>query len=369
MRILLDFRTKRSYAPVIDLANELSKKFDVFLIPNRMSKPVGLNNNVVCCRSVDARDITFDVVFSTYSTLLAIAYLKKKLKLPIVNYMFIYMMMHDVLSTSFLALPNSYKVREILKFVALPLPKSLLMPDRLIVPNLIVEKELIKLGFPEDKMIILPWGLNITRYKPREFSLPYLDSLTNNNKDVIFYTGPLHPLRFSTQLLHTFSEVVKQNIDIHLLLLFREDLWHQRTYKELISFIRRLALEKNVSIMISPSRETYLSCVARATVVILPYFSSGIVEMPPFTLLECMALSKPVITSHGIATYGIIEDRINGFIIPKNPSSLAELIISLISDKRKAHHVGQKARMFVSEKYSLTDFSSKLSYVLESCCE
>ena len=82
MRILLDFRTKRSYAPVIDLVNDLSKKFDVFLIPNKRSKPVGVSNGVVCCQDVDVHAINPDVVFSTYSTLLAIAYLKAKLKLP-----------------------------------------------------------------------------------------------------------------------------------------------------------------------------------------------------------------------------------------------------------------------------------------------
>ena len=363
----MDFRTKRSYAPVIDLVNDLSKKFDVFLIPNKRSKPVGVSNGVVCCQDVDVHAINPDVVFSTYSTLLAIAYLKAKLKLPIVNYMFIYMTMYDALSTKFLALPNSYKLREILKLVALPLPKSLLIPNKLIVPNRIVWKKLVRLGFPKDKVIILPWGLNIARYKPQEYSLPSLNSLTNNNEDVIVYAGPLHPLRFSTSLLYAFSNVIKQNTNMHLLLLFREDLWHQRTYKELITVIRKLGLQKNVSIMISPSRETYLSCVARATVVILPYFSSGIVEMPPFTLLECMALSKPVITSHGIATYGIIENGINGFILPETPSLLSDLINFLISNKRKAHYIGQKARTLVQEKYSLENFCGKLSYILESC--
>jgi len=360
---------------VIDLVNELSKKFDVFLIPNRMSEPIGLSDNVVCCRSADVHAIKPNIVFSTYSTLLATNYLKAKLKVPVVNYMFIYMTMRDVLSTKFLALPNSYKLREILKLIILPFPKSLLMFDKLIVPNFIIWKELSRLGFPTGKVIILPWGINIDRYKStQEYPLPssFLNSVINdNNENIIVYAGPLHPLRFSPGLLYTFRNV-KKDADAHLLLLFRRDLWHQPTYRKLISVVRNLSLEKNVTIITSSSYEAYLSCIARASVVILPYFTSGIVEVPPFTLLECMALSKPVITSHGVATYGIIENGVNGFIIPESYFSLSNKLSNLISffifNKRKTRQVGQNAIKYVLENYNLNSFSRKLSSVLESFC-
>jgi len=209
--------------------------------------------------------------------------------------------------------------------------------------------------------------LDVTKYQSQKFSLPTSAFLKNNNDDLIVYTGPLHPLRFSTQLLYIFFNVLKQNTDAHLLLLFRKDLWHQRTYKKLVSAIQKLGLGKKVSIIMPSSHEAYLSLVSQATVVILPYFSSGMVEVPPFTLLECMALSKPVITSRGIVTCDIIENGINGFILPETPSLLSDLINFLISNKRKAHYIGQKARTLVQEKYSLENFCGKLSYILESC--
>jgi glycosyltransferase involved in cell wall biosynthesis len=240
------------------------------------------------------------------------------------------------------------------------------MPEKLIVPNQMTEKELVKLGFPKDKIIVLPWGLSLAKYESQQFPIPTLSS-PSSNEDTIVYAGPLHPLRFSTQFLYAFSKVLKQNTSTRLLLLLRKDLWHQRTFEELKSIIRKLELENKVSIIMSTSHETYLSHVARASVVLLPYFSSGMVEVPPFTLLECMALSKPVITSSGIVTSNIVENGINGFTIPKNHSSLADLINLLISDKRMARQIGQNARMAVREKYDLTSFSSKLSNVLESC--
>ena len=368
MRVLLDFRTKPSYTPVIDLVNDLSRRYDVFLIPNKMSPPIGLNDNVILCRDIDVRNIRPDVIFSTYSTLLIISLLKAKFKSPVVNYMFIYMPLHDFF-TKFLALPNSYKLGEMLNLVAFSLPKSSLMFDKLIVPNPMVEKCLINLGFPKDKIVVLAWGIDVDRYDPQRFPHSSHSSLMKyDEEDSIIYAGPLHPLRFHTQLLYAFSKVIKRHDNVRLLLLFRKDLWHQYTYNELINTINKLKLNKKVSIMISSSYEIYLSNVARASIVILPYFSSGIVEAPPFTLLECMALSKPVITSYGIMTHDIIHDGINGFIIPEDTSSLASLIDFLISNKEIAYRVGQRARMYVQEKYNLTNFSSKLSHLLESCC-
>jgi glycosyltransferase involved in cell wall biosynthesis len=365
LKILLDFRTKPNYAPVIDLVNELSKKFSVFFIPNKRFHPAGLSNSVVCCRETDVHTIKPNVVFSTYSSLLIIAYLKARLKLPIVNYVFSYMLMKDVLSKKFLALPDSYKLWEIMNLMALSFPKSLLMPDRLIVPNIMIKKELALLGFHEDRMVVLPWGLNVDKYQSRAFSL--MDPSTDSCDNVIVYTGPLHPLRFSMALIYSFSGILKQNGDARLLLLFRKDLWNHGLYKKLISAIRKLGLQKKVSIVIPTSHESYLSFVARSTVVVLPYFSSGIVEVPPLTLLECMALSKPVITTHGIATYGIIEDGVNGFVLSENNSSLTDIISFVIFNRKKAQDVGCKARIFVHDKFNLTKFSQNLSRILEIC--
>lgn len=364
--LLLDFRTKPNYAPVIDIVNSLSENFNVFFIPNKLFKPLNLNAKVICCTENDIKKIKPAAIFSSYSTLLKIADLKMKFHLPIINYMFIYMIMRDVLSQNFLALPNRYKVREMLKLSSFFLPKSLLMPNKLIVPNRIVEDELSKFGFPKDRLVTLPWGLDTTKYQPKKFPSNY--SL-NNNEHFIVYTGPLHSLRFSNRLIYEFANVIKENVNTNILLLFRKDLWNHKLYKELLRIINRLGLTRNVSILSSLSHQEYLSYVSRATVLVLPYYSSGIVEVPPFTLLECMSLSRPVITSQGAATYGIIKDGFNGFIIPEKPQSLSNIINLLLSDKKRALTIGQNARNTVKKDYSLSTFNDKLVNILDSCCK
>jgi len=348
--------------PVIDLVNELSKKFTVFFIPHILSrsKPEGLNDYVVYCPNAAIHNINPDVVFSTYSNLLACAYLKVKTKSPIVNYMFIYTTIKDILSTKFLAFPTSYKMSELLKSCTYFLPKSWIMPEKLIVPNLVVWQEMVRFGFDKEKIVIMPWGINLGRYEKY-----YRNALKTNDKVILAYAGPSHPLRFSVSLLRSFYELRKQHKDLYFLLLFRKDLWHQPTYHQLVNFIKRFNLERSVILKVGLTHDDFLRYISTTTIVILPYFSSGIVEMPPFTLLECMLLSKTVITNSGVATYGIIESGVNGFTIPEASSSLIDLLDFLVDNKRKANHIGQRARAFIRENYNLANFSRRLSHLFK----
>lgn len=365
MQILLDFRAKPNYAPVIDLVNELSKKFAVYFIPNikTRTRPPNLAHDVVYIRNVaDLYRIKPDVVFSLYSNLLLCGYLKLKLRAPLVNYMFIYTAFRELFSSKFLAFPISYKISEVLKLTTYLLPKSLFSPDTLLVPNSVVSDELVRFGFDKDRVLVLPWGINIKRYETY-----FSNKFEAEKENILVYAGPLHPLRFPISLLYLLYDVKKEHSSVHFFFLFRSDLWHQATFKKLKDLVKKLNLEKNVTIKIGLSHEEYLRHVSNGDVVILPYLSSGLVEAPPFTLLECMVLAKPVITNRGIATEGIIKNGINGFFMPEN-LSLTNLVMSLITDKEKCRHVGQKAREFVCRNYNLIDFSNKLAYLFENFC-
>jgi glycosyltransferase involved in cell wall biosynthesis len=365
MRLILDFRTKPNYGPVIDLVNSLSDKHDVFFLPNKRSQPQGLSKKVVVVNPEEIQTLSPDVVFSTYSTLPMIAYLKILYTVPVVNYMFIHMELREFFSTKFFSLPKGYKSGKILDLAAFCFPKSFSTPDRLIVPNQTTEQELSKLGYSKNKLVVLPWGLDLTKYESINSSNPTF-SFKDDEYDTIVYAGPLTRMRFSNQIITAFSDVVKNNCNVRLLLLFRKDLWDHQMFEELLTMLRQLELNSKVSIILSTTHESYLSYVSDASVIILPYFSSGSVEVPPFTLLECMALARPVITSPSIVTCGIIENGENGYIT-SDFSSLAGLINRLLSNKKLAHQIGQKAKTTVKEKYNLINFSAKLSDILESC--
>ena len=364
MRLLLDFRTKPNYGPVIDLVNSLSYTHEVFFLPNKHSVPHALNQNVTICKPDETNKISPEIVFATYSTLPMFTYLKIIYPMPIVNYMFIHMELRDFFSKKFFSLPEGYKSGKLLDLAAFCYPKSFSTPDKLIVPNQATEQELVKLGFSQEKITTMPWGLDLSKYEHFTSSNQSL-SVDPSASQIVIYAGPLTRMRFSKQIIIAFSVATKTNPDSKLLLLFRKDLWDHQMYQELLSLIRELDLKNKVSIITSSTHEEYLSYVSQASVIILPYFSSGSVEVPPFTLLESMALAKSVITTPGIVTSGIIENGKNGYLI-SDLQLLANLINKLLSNKKLANQIGENAKMTVKEKYNLTTFTEKLSDILES---
>ncbi len=87
-------------------------------------------------------------------------------------------------------------------------------------------------------------------------------------------------------------------------------------------------------------------------VFVLPSIREG----QPIALLEAMATGTPIVATDIEGVNETIVDGITGILVPpKNPSALAEAIVCLLKDKKKAQEMGQAGRMVVEEKFNLKD--------------
>jgi len=87
-------------------------------------------------------------------------------------------------------------------------------------------------------------------------------------------------------------------------------------------------------------------------VFVLPSIREG----QPIALLEAMAMETPIVATDIEGVNETIVDGITGILVPpKNPSALAEAIVCLLKDKKKAQEMGQAGRMVVEEKFNLKD--------------
>jgi len=87
-------------------------------------------------------------------------------------------------------------------------------------------------------------------------------------------------------------------------------------------------------------------------VFVLPSIREG----QPIVLLEAMAMETPIVATDIEGVNETIVDGITGILVPpKNPSALAEAIVCLLKDKKKAQEMGQAGRMVVKEKFNLKD--------------
>jgi glycosyltransferase involved in cell wall biosynthesis len=72
------------------------------------------------------------------------------------------------------------------------------------------------------------------------------------------------------------------------------------------------------------------------------------------SILECMALGKPVIATVGGGTAEIVEDNITGYLIPpKNPNALATKINELFLNQQQLANVGNNAQKSIAANFSI----------------
>ena len=80
-------------------------------------------------------------------------------------------------------------------------------------------------------------------------------------------------------------------------------------------------------------------------------------SMPePFGLviIEGMAAGKPVIATAAGGVLDIIEDGVNGLLVPpQNSKAMAETILQIIYNQDKAQKIGLAARRSVAEKFTV----------------
>jgi glycosyltransferase involved in cell wall biosynthesis len=77
------------------------------------------------------------------------------------------------------------------------------------------------------------------------------------------------------------------------------------------------------------------------------------------SIIEYMALGKPVIASRGGGTDEVIFDQKNGYLIdPENESQLTEKIETLIKNKSLRHSLGDTGLQFIYEKFDLKIMTS-----------
>lgn len=78
------------------------------------------------------------------------------------------------------------------------------------------------------------------------------------------------------------------------------------------------------------------------------------------SILEYMALKKPVIATCCEGTKEIVEDKITGFLIePSNPEELVEKIKTLINDNDLRNKMGTSGYQTVHKKFSIDSMSTK----------
>ena len=101
-------------------------------------------------------------------------------------------------------------------------------------------------------------------------------------------------------------------------------------------------------------------------VFVMPSYSEGF----PYALLEAMAAGLAVVASPVGAIVEMVEDGINGFLVPpKRADMLAERIIALVQDNALCESMGRLNRAMVEKHYDLNVVSQRFAAIYNSLAD
>lgn len=211
--------------------------------------------------------------------------------------------------------------------------QELNLADYIIVPSEIVKESLIKLNICEKKIIKIPYGVDISKFLPKE---KYEVSKTLK----ILFVGHVIWRKGIETILKVLKEL-KGKIDFEFNIVGgapeKEIL---EKYKGLYNYYPFLPHEKLVEIY------------KENDIFVFPSLIEGFAQV----VLEAMACGLPVIVSNRAGSNDIVREGIDGFIIfPEDSNLLKEKIIYFYNNREKIYEMGknasEQARKYTWEKY------------------
>jgi N-acetyl-alpha-D-glucosaminyl L-malate synthase BshA len=186
---------------------------------------------------------------------------------------------------------------------------------------------------------------------------PCEDESIGIRKDlVIAHVSNFRPVKRVHDLVYAMAIIKKEVPDVSLMLIGDGP---DRHSVEML--IKRLNLKSNI--VLTGFRSDVAHLLRCSDVVVL----CSETESAPLTLLEGMSCGLPVIATNVGGIPEIIQDGINGFLVPsKNPEAIAEKLLKLNANSELRKQLGTTARETVLKRYTADKVVDQYLKIFES---
>lgn len=222
---------------------------------------------------------------------------------------------------------------------------------------------LLSLNVSENKIVVIPPASEVEINSDNNSIDNIKNELGVGEKRVILYVGRLIKLKGANFLIEAFGRLRAEMDDLFLLIIGGGGLYGKTSEErlrvdELKELSEKLGLKLNRDIsfcgdvMGKELARYFLAC----NVFVLPGITYVIAEAWGLVLNEAMQFGKPVISTDAVgAAYDLIEDGINGFMVPeRNVDALYKALIRILSDQKLEEKMGIESKRIIS-RYSYDD--------------
>ncbi|MBE6501398.1 MAG: glycosyltransferase [Methanobrevibacter thaueri] len=221
-----------------------------------------------------------------------------------------------------------------------------------------VEKEqYLKMGVPEDKIEIVPLGINIDEYNnlPEKGNFKSKHNIGSDEK-LILFLGRIHEIKGLDLLVKSFSRISEDNVKLAIVggdYGFKE---------ELEKLIETFDLKDKVLFPGVLTGKNKIEALVDCDIFIMPsryesFTTSG---------LEAMACFKPLILTKNNHIQSWVKDNV-GLVCEFDENDLFNCIETLLNDDSLCEKFGKNGRKLIEEKYDWDKVSKQIEGIYHDC--
>ena len=239
-----------------------------------------------------------------------------------------------------------------------------------------IQHSLIMAGVPHYKIEMVPPGIDTNIYNPsisgddirRHFGIGL-------DQPLLLYVGNLTKIKGIHILIESLRIIIKQFPDMKLLMALNmplskyeeEDsagLYATEGDFEIKEKIKSYGLNDNI-IPLGIVKNMAEIMVA-SDIFVVPFLNTVGVADYPTSMLEAMAVGKPVIATRVGGIPEIVKHKENGMLVePNNVDELVSAIIYMLNNKEEAKNMGEEGAKTISEKFRSETVADKLERIYE----
>lgn len=218
-----------------------------------------------------------------------------------------------------------------------------------------VQSKLIENGCPAEKIHILPAGIRMEEHPPVPFE--------KRDPFLVLSVGRLVDVKGFRYAIEAFKEVVKRVPQARYLIVGNGP--ERQMLEELIYSYGLMGSVELAGEMVD---QEVMALYQKAAIFVLPSIvtKEGTEEGQGLVIQEAQASGIPVIASNvGGIPEGLINGKTGFLVPPKDPFTLAEIILNLLKQPLLRKEMGEAARSFVQDHYSIEYITNKFLYLYE----
>lgn len=246
---------------------------------------------------------------------------------------------------------STKKSTQLIRFLIKPLFKLVFLDKRStqIFQNQDDQKEFLKLGFTNlrNSRIIKGSGVDTKFFKPAIDS-----SIDFHNPIKILFPSRIIKEKGLLESVLACKSLKEEGYEIELLIAGEIDYGNRSAFtKDELKILKKNKFIKFLG-HIKNMYELYLN----VDIVILPSWREGLSK----TLIEASSMEKPIITSNVPGCRDVVENNVNGLLVPKkNFESIVIALKYLISNPKIAKEFGKKSRIKAIKEFEINKINKE----------